>query len=150
MRLSLSLIWHFMATVIVLEFDASDYAVVVLFAFVATVVFPNASVEVVVAISQHYSSRLCYLLGPCESKSLQQRRLCDNYGQLWDSCQGPLSKMESLCSAKHKSCKIVASTTFDQKEPGLCCVWEDAAFLVADWKVHSQWHNFASFTWEPA
>ena len=46
-------------------------------------------------MSQHYSSRLCYLLGPCESKSLQQRRQCENYTirTFWDSSKLPWSKM---------------------------------------------------------
>ena len=81
-----------------------------------------------------------YRLSPCVTRSTTKAAM--RQLQLWDSCQRPLSKMERFCSAKHKSCKVVGSDQLTQEEPGLCCVWEDVAFLVVGRKFHA-------FTWEP-
>ena len=77
MRLSWSLIGKFTASGIILQALLGSQPSVA----------NRIKVEIVVGRSQDCSSRLCYLLGPCESRSSQQRRQCKNciIGTFWDS-----------------------------------------------------------------
>ena len=75
------LIWHFMSSGIVLEFDASHRAVVVLLGLGAILFLPTrkgATVEVVLATCHKCSFKLCLLFGSCGPTSLQQRQLGKN------------------------------------------------------------------------
>ena len=53
----------------------------------------GASIEVVKARCQSYSSKLCLSFGANGPRSLQQMQLPKKYTQLWDSYQPALSKM---------------------------------------------------------
>ena len=71
------LIWRFMASGILLQFDTSHHAVVVLLVLEATLVLTirtGASVEVVKTRCQIFSSTVCMLFGLFEPRSLWQCR----------------------------------------------------------------------------
>ena len=55
--------------------------------------------------------------------------------QHWDRDKVPWSKMTlntDRANCAVKSSEVVGSHQFDQEEPGLCCVWEDVAFIIVD------------------
>ena len=139
------LIWHVMADGILVKFDASHHAVIVLLLWKSHPGLANrtgATFEVVLAWCQECSFKLCWSFGTFEHTILQCRRLRKNYyfQAATNVSKGPKPNSR-LCSQKMWSCEVVGTNQFSKAiQLGKM---EDALSwtLIIDLTCHGQWHT---------
>ena len=83
-------------------------------------------------------------VGPMSDQIVTARGPCENFNIGTETrYHGP---KWPLINCAVKSREVVGSHQFDQEEPGLCCVWEDVAFIIVDLTFHGHWMPLASFS----